>query len=149
MSFPHVNFSTVIHNLALYGLVVWECDYFYLLRHDCFPRRRVKIVKARKWPLMLSLYSRLWCAWLLYFSQQISWRIAMTRWIRVPLSQPIFNCIGKWNSNFIFVFRFSCSKKTKLNFHFRFLFSPSGRKRNSNSLYALRFSFSVAKKKRF
>ena len=48
-----------------------------------------------------------------------------------------------------FYFRFSCSKKTKLNFHFRFLFSPSGRKRNSNSLYALRFSFSVAKKKRF
>ena len=44
------------------------------------------------------------------------------------------------------VFRFSCRKKTKLNFHFRFLFSPSGRKRNSNSLNVLHFSFSVAKK---
>ena len=45
-----------------------------------------------------------------------------------------------------FGFRFSCRKKTKLNFHFRFLFSPSGRKRNSNSLNVLHFSFSVAKK---
>ena len=40
--------------------------------------------------------------------------------IRVALCQPIFNCIGKWNSNYIFVFL--CSGKTKLDFHFCFSF---------------------------
>ena len=149
MSFPHVDFSTVIHNLALYGLVAWECDYFYLLKHDCFPRRRVKIVKARKWLLVLSLYSGSWCTWLLYFSQQVSWRIAMTRWIRVPFMPTDFQLYRKMKLKFYCrssVFVFLAVKKTKLNFHFRFLFSPSGRKRNSNSLNVLHFSFSVAKK---
>ena len=42
----------------------------------------------------------------------ILWTFSSTYWIRVPLCQPIFNCIGKWNK---FYFRFFFFAAKKLN----------------------------------
>ena len=48
------------------------------------------------------------------------------------------DCVGKRNSSLIFVFLYAVKSRNQ-TFNFVFQFSPLGRKRNSTSLYALRF----------
>ena len=61
-----------------------------------------------------------------------------------------FQLNGKMKHKFNFVFRFCLQQKNQIIIGLPcsfFVFSPPGRKRNSNSLYALRFLFCNLKKR--